>query len=123
MVNFVGSADHSAKKGVNKGEREKLGVAPVPKPRSASRTPPPEPTNAMQKVEVSVIQMLWVTIHLCINFNGFTNQTGIYLPSYQNQMEKAKQDDALSDLSNILGDLKGMAVDMGSELDRLVALY
>lgn len=38
-------------------------------------------------------------------------------------MEKAKQDDALSDLSNILGDLKGMAVDMGGELDRLVALY
>lgn len=37
-------------------------------------------------------------------------------------MEKAKQDDALSDLSDILGDLKGMAVDMGSELNRLVAL-
>lgn len=36
-------------------------------------------------------------------------------------MEKAEQDDALSDLSNILGDLKGMAVDMGGELDRLVA--
>lgn len=33
-------------------------------------------------------------------------------------VEKAKQDDALSDLSNILGDLKGMAVDMGTELDR-----
>ncbi|KAH7652396.1 synaptosomal-associated protein 25 [Dioscorea alata] len=33
------------------------------------------------------------------------------------EIEKAKQDDALSDLSNILGDLKGMAVDMGSELD------
>ncbi|XP_048440711.1 putative SNAP25 homologous protein SNAP30 [Pyrus x bretschneideri] len=32
--------------------------------------------------------------------------------------EKAKQDDALSDLSNILGDLKGMAMDMGSEIDR-----
>ncbi|KAK4747286.1 hypothetical protein SAY87_026323 [Trapa incisa] len=32
--------------------------------------------------------------------------------------EKAKQDDALSDLSNILGDLKNMAIDMGSEIDR-----
>ncbi|RYR09199.1 hypothetical protein Ahy_B05g077337 [Arachis hypogaea] len=32
--------------------------------------------------------------------------------------EKAKQDEGLSDLSNILDDLKGMAVDMGSELDR-----
>ncbi|MCD9641837.1 Synaptosomal-associated protein 47 [Datura stramonium] len=36
----------------------------------------------------------------------------------QVEFEKAKQDDALSDLSNILGDLKGMAVDMGSELDK-----
>ncbi|VFQ71022.1 unnamed protein product [Cuscuta campestris] len=34
------------------------------------------------------------------------------------EMEKAKQDDALSDLSNILGELKGMATEMGSELDR-----
>lgn len=33
-------------------------------------------------------------------------------------MEKVKQDDALSDLSNILGELKEMAVDMGSELDK-----
>lgn len=30
----------------------------------------------------------------------------------------SKQDDGLSDLSNILGDLKNMAVDMGSELDK-----
>ncbi|CAK7326175.1 unnamed protein product [Dovyalis caffra] len=66
----------------HKGEREKLGLAP--KGRSAPTTPPPEPTNALQKVEV----------------------------------ERAKQDDALSDLSNILGDLKGMAIDMGSELER-----
>ncbi|CAO2830234.1 unnamed protein product [Amaranthus hypochondriacus] len=34
------------------------------------------------------------------------------------EVEKEKQDDALSDLSDILGDLKGMATDMGSELDR-----
>ncbi|ONK55667.1 uncharacterized protein A4U43_UnF360 [Asparagus officinalis] len=34
------------------------------------------------------------------------------------QVEKAKQDDALSDLSNLLGDLKNMAVDMGSEIER-----
>lgn len=31
-----------------------------------------------------------------------------------------KQDDALSDMSNILGELKEMAVDMGCEIDRLV---
>ncbi|KAG5237208.1 SNAP25 protein [Salix suchowensis] len=66
----------------NKGEREKLGLAP--KGRSAITTSPPELIDALQKVEV----------------------------------QKAKQDDALSDLSNILGDLKCMAVDMGSELDR-----
>lgn len=34
------------------------------------------------------------------------------------QVEKVKQDDALSELSNILGDLKDMAIDMGSEIDR-----
>ncbi|KAJ0106006.1 hypothetical protein Patl1_18841 [Pistacia atlantica] len=33
------------------------------------------------------------------------------------EVEKVKQDDALSELSNILGDLKDMAVDMGSEID------
>ncbi|KAK4490480.1 hypothetical protein RD792_001157 [Penstemon davidsonii] len=54
-------------------QRQKLGLAPNP-----------EPTNALQRVE----------------------------------MEKAKQDDGLSDLSDILGDLKGMAIDMGSELNR-----
>uniref|UniRef100_A0A0E0K0K9 t-SNARE coiled-coil homology domain-containing protein n=1 Tax=Oryza punctata TaxID=4537 RepID=A0A0E0K0K9_ORYPU len=34
------------------------------------------------------------------------------------QVEKQKQDDALDDLSGVLGQLKGMACDMGSELDR-----
>ncbi|CAD5312646.1 unnamed protein product [Arabidopsis thaliana] len=34
------------------------------------------------------------------------------------EQEKAKQDDGLSDLSDILGDLKSMAVDMGSEIDK-----
>uniref|UniRef100_A0A7N0T619 t-SNARE coiled-coil homology domain-containing protein n=1 Tax=Kalanchoe fedtschenkoi TaxID=63787 RepID=A0A7N0T619_KALFE len=34
------------------------------------------------------------------------------------QLEKDRQDDALSDLSNILGDLKDMALEMGSEIER-----
>ncbi|RLN08045.1 SNAP25 homologous protein SNAP33-like [Panicum miliaceum] len=34
------------------------------------------------------------------------------------EMEKAKQDEALSDLSDILTELKGMAVDMGSEIEK-----
>ncbi|XP_020092446.1 putative SNAP25 homologous protein SNAP30 [Ananas comosus] len=37
------------------------------------------------------------------------------------EIEKAKQDTALSDLSNLLGELKEMAVDMGAELDRQTA--
>ncbi|XP_074579066.1 SNAP25 homologous protein SNAP32-like [Curcuma longa] len=32
--------------------------------------------------------------------------------------EKAKQDDVLSDLSNLLGELKSMAIGMGSEIER-----
>lgn len=39
------------------------------------------------------------------------------------QMEKEKQDDALSDLSNLLGELKDMAVDMGTEIERLVCWF
>lgn len=34
-----------------------------------------------------------------------------------------KQDDGLSDLSNLLGELKVMAQDMGSEIERLVLLF
>ncbi|KAK7265840.1 hypothetical protein RJT34_33464 [Clitoria ternatea] len=34
------------------------------------------------------------------------------------ELEKGKQDDALSDLSDLLGELKEMAVDMGSEIAR-----
>ncbi|KAK7407415.1 hypothetical protein VNO78_09319 [Psophocarpus tetragonolobus] len=77
--------DKPSKKDIaNKEDREKLGLAPVPKGRSAPTTPPNESANAYQKVDY----------------------------------EKAKQDDALSDLSDILGDLKGMAIGMGTELDR-----
>lgn len=34
------------------------------------------------------------------------------------QVEKAKQDDGLADLSDLLGELKNMAVDMGTEIER-----
>ncbi|KAI4314096.1 hypothetical protein L6164_027034 [Bauhinia variegata] len=76
--------DNSKKSGKNKEDREKLGLAPAPKGKSAPATPQNEPADVYQKVD----------------------------------MEKAKQDDALSDLSDILGDLKGMAIDMGTELER-----
>ncbi|RVW83412.1 SNAP25-likeous protein SNAP33 [Vitis vinifera] len=75
--------DLSYRKGSHMEQREKLGLAPAPKGRLATRTPPPEPTNALQKVEV----------------------------------EHAKQDDTLSDLSNLLDELKYMAVDMGTEIE------
>ncbi|CAH9119820.1 unnamed protein product [Cuscuta europaea] len=74
--------DNYKAKQTRKEQREKLGLNA--KGKSAPTTPPCEPTNTLQKVE----------------------------------MEKAKQDDALSELSGILGELKGMATDMGSELDR-----
>ncbi|KAE9601926.1 hypothetical protein Lal_00041044 [Lupinus albus] len=71
-------------KGNHLEQREKLGLTSAHKGQSKPRTPPREPTNALEKVEV----------------------------------EKGKQDDALSDLSDILGELKEMAVDMGSEIER-----
>lgn len=77
-------ADDVQRKVAHIEQREKLGLAPVPKPRSKAQTLHPEPTDAYQKVEI----------------------------------EKAKQDDALSDLSNLLGELKGMAIDMGTEIER-----
>ncbi|KAJ7956443.1 SNAP25-likeous protein SNAP33-like [Quillaja saponaria] len=76
--------DQIRTKGNHLEQREKLGLTPATRGRSNQRTPPPESTNAIQKVEV----------------------------------EKVKQDDALSDLSNLLGELKGMAVNMGSEIER-----
>ncbi|EPS65203.1 hypothetical protein M569_09573, partial [Genlisea aurea] len=34
------------------------------------------------------------------------------------EVERAKQDDALGDLSDVLGELKAMAIDMGTEIER-----
>lgn len=38
------------------------------------------------------------------------------------QVEKLKQDDSLTELSSVLDELKDMAIDMGSEIDRFVLL-
>lgn len=65
-------------------QKEKLGLSSAPNGRPKSQTPPPETTDAYQKVE----------------------------------HESAKQDDALNDLSDLLGELKEMAIDMGSEINR-----
>ncbi|KAK4794896.1 hypothetical protein SAY86_012890 [Trapa natans] len=76
--------DEVQRKGSHLEQREKLGLTSSSRPKSHSHTPPPEPTDALQKVEV----------------------------------EKKKQDDGLNDLSDLLGELKEMAVDMGSEIER-----
>ncbi|KAK9109691.1 hypothetical protein Sjap_017751 [Stephania japonica] len=66
-------------------QREKLGLSSSSKQRlSSPQQTPPEPTTALQKVEV----------------------------------EKNKQDDALNEISNILDDIKEMAIDMGAEIGR-----
>ncbi|KAK8972189.1 hypothetical protein V6N11_024274 [Hibiscus sabdariffa] len=76
--------DSPKRRGAHLEQREKLGLNHVPRGHSKSRTPPPEPTNAFQKVE----------------------------------LEKSKQDEALSNLSDLLGELKDMAIDIGSEIER-----
>ncbi|GAU24647.1 hypothetical protein TSUD_208730 [Trifolium subterraneum] len=76
--------DPVRRKGNHLEQREKLGLTSASKGQSKLRTPPQEPTAALQKVE----------------------------------FEKEKQDDALSNLSDLLGELKDMAVDMGSEIER-----
>ncbi|CAM6105581.1 unnamed protein product [Calypogeia fissa] len=44
--------------------------------------------------------------------------SGMSSAQAQLEMEKNAQDDALSDLSNVLGDLKGMTLEMGHEIER-----
>ncbi|KAF9603709.1 hypothetical protein IFM89_037472, partial [Coptis chinensis] len=78
--------DSFKRRGNHLEQREKLGLASVPKGRSNLRKTASEPTTALQKVEV----------------------------------EKTKQDDGLNDLSDILGELKVMAIDMGYEIERCV---
>ncbi|KAI3882419.1 hypothetical protein MKX03_001920 [Papaver bracteatum] len=78
------TSDDSSKAKASKQQREKLGIASIPKGPKNSRGSAAESSSAMQKVEE----------------------------------EKDKKDDALDKVSNILGDLKSMAIDMGSELER-----
>lgn len=64
VFDLVGFADDlSYRKGSHMEQREKLGLAPAPKGRLATRTPPPEPTNALQKVEVCICSC-WFRLQL-----------------------------------------------------------
>lgn len=47
--------DPVQRRGNHLEQRERLGLSSAPKERSSSRTPPPEPTNALQKVEVHLL--------------------------------------------------------------------
>ncbi|KAF2311223.1 hypothetical protein GH714_021021 [Hevea brasiliensis] len=47
-----------------------------------------------------------------------THNVAVEMDHDLSRVEKAKQDDSLSDLSNLLGELKDMAVDMGTEIER-----
>lgn len=60
--------DKPSKKNVhNKEDREKLGLAPLPKGRSAPTTPPNESSDAYQKVDVSAFLLC---LSLCIGFSS-----------------------------------------------------
>lgn len=115
---YYDTDDASYRRGAHLEQREKLGLNSAPKRRSADvRKPLPEPTNAYQKVEVCVfVSLAWIRFHK-LTMNSLLNVKLLVLCL---QVENAKQDDAFSDLSNILGELKGMALDMGSEIDRFV---
>lgn len=68
------TSDKSSNKSENnKEQREKLGVAPIPKGKAqpGSKTPPPEPTNAIQKVEVSIFLFLGKVLLLLLRLIGF----------------------------------------------------
>ncbi|KAI8543246.1 hypothetical protein RHMOL_Rhmol08G0202500 [Rhododendron molle] len=104
-------------------QREKLGLTTEPKGRSNTRTPPPEPTTALQKVEVRAYLFdsagSWNVYKLNTARSDNILQDELVLSTQIGSLvEKAKQDDGLSDLSNLLEELKYMAVDMGSEIDR-----
>ncbi|XWS23115.1 hypothetical protein CRYUN_Cryun29cG0093600 [Craigia yunnanensis] len=61
------TSDKSSNKSENnKEQREKLGLASVTKARPGSKTPAPVPTNAIQKVEVSVITCIQILVKLAI---------------------------------------------------------
>ncbi|KAG6553198.1 hypothetical protein Mapa_005258 [Marchantia paleacea] len=47
-----------------------------------------------------------------------SNLSGLSGAQAQLEMEREKQDDALTDLSNVLGQLKNMTLDMGNEIER-----
>lgn len=59
IIEFGVWSDNSSKKNIkNKEDREKLGLAPLPKGRSAPTSPPSESANAYQKIDVCVVFLI-----------------------------------------------------------------
>lgn len=108
-------ADTAAKKDRNHAkQKEKLGLAPAPKGSKNYA----EPTSCMEKVEVRVFLYPTKLVPQITSEQSLIDRLHFVL-----QVEKQKQDDGLSDLSDILGDLKNMAVDMGSEIERFLLFH
>jgi len=68
IIEFGLWSDNTSKKDVmNKEDRAKLGLAPLPKGRSAPTTPPNESDNAYQKIDVCVVfSLLYLNYLLCL---------------------------------------------------------
>jgi len=60
--------DPVQRRGNHLEQREKLGLSSAPQERSSSRTPPQEPTNALQKVEVHTMLLEKTEIGIKISF-------------------------------------------------------
>lgn len=69
MFALHGFTDDVQRKVAHIEQREKLGLAPVPKPRSKAQTLHPEPTDAYQKVEVRKSDPLFDELNLFICYN------------------------------------------------------
>ncbi|KAI3882420.1 hypothetical protein MKX03_001921 [Papaver bracteatum] len=87
------TSDDSSKAKASKQQREKLGITSIPKGPKNSRGSIFESSSAMRRSRYAIY----------LPYNDITRR------------EKDKKDDALDKVSNILGDLKSMAIDMGSE--------
>ncbi|KAL6554722.1 Helical region found in SNAREs [Orobanche hederae] len=99
--------DPVQRKGNHLELRERLGLNTASKEKSHTRKPLPKLANDLLKVEDHFDKSHIVEL--------FHNSRGCQ-PHVL--VETVKQDDALIDLSNVLGELKDMAIDMGSEIER-----
>lgn len=65
VAHLLDFADEVQRKGTHLEQREKLGLTSSSRPKSHSQTPPPEPTDALQKVEVYALFCLLLLSQGC----------------------------------------------------------